>query len=167
VPFGVSAINFIGLTRLVAKVLIATGMAKDQATKKSGVSLAGKAYATALILDNISDLYQFVAGGTVVYSLTSSVAMGEGLLEAVNALSVSDVALLGSASVVTGAVAALGAALTRPHMVSMLADLIATLQTIWAVFPNSRRPLSSSGVRFCSLYAHTSRLLISTCVLEA
>jgi hypothetical protein len=33
--------------------------------------------------------------------------------------------------VVTGAAAALGAALTRPHMVSMLADLIATLQTIW------------------------------------
>lgn len=45
VPFGVAAVNFIGLSRLVAKILLATGMAHDDATKKSGLTLAGQAYA--------------------------------------------------------------------------------------------------------------------------
>jgi hypothetical protein len=146
VPFGVSAMNFIGLTRLVTKILFTTGMAKDHATKATGVSLAGQAYAKVLILDNIGDMYQLLAAGTIAYSLTSAVAMGTGLSEAVNALAITDFALLGSVSVVTGAIAALGAALTRPHMVSMLADLIATLQTLWLLFPPTRRQASTSEV---------------------
>lgn len=65
--------------------------------------------------------------------------MGEGLAVAVGALSFSDFALLGSASIVTGAVAAIGAALTRPEMVESLCLLTATLQTLWCVFPQTRR----------------------------
>ena len=75
----------------------------------------------------------------MVASLTSALIMGEGLAVAVGALTVSDFALLGSASVVTGAVAAIGAALTRPEMVQSLCLLIATLQTLWCVFPQTRR----------------------------
>lgn len=55
------------------------------------------------------------------------------------ALSVIDFALLGSASLVTGAVAAIGAAITRPEMVASMTDLIATLQTLWLLFPQTRR----------------------------
>jgi hypothetical protein len=139
VPFGVAAINLVGLSRLVTRIFLATGMAKDRATSKAGVSLAAQAYAKTYVLDSAGDVYQLLAASTIVYSLTSSVAAGAGLLDAVNALSVGDVALLGSVSLVTGAIAAIGAALTRPHMVVMLADLIATLQTVWLLFPAARR----------------------------
>lgn len=124
------------------------------------------------ILDNIGDMYQFLAGGTVAYSLTSAVAMGQGLSEAVNALAVTDLALLGSASVVTGAVAALGAALTRPHMVSMLADLIATLQTLWLLFPDTRRasmpaadvrPAPKPGSTSCAAQYRLRKVVLFTC----
>jgi hypothetical protein len=88
VPFGVAAVNFVGLSRFVAKVLLATGMARDRATKGAGLSLASQAYAKVFVLDNISDMYQFAAGGTVVYSLTSAVVMGQGLADAASALAV-------------------------------------------------------------------------------
>lgn len=65
--------------------------------------------------------------------------MAGGLLAAVETLGAVDFALLGSASFVTGAVAAVGAALSRPDMVESLASLIATLQTLWLVFPQIRR----------------------------
>jgi hypothetical protein len=60
-------------------------------------------------------------------------------MAAVQGLSVADFALLGSASLVTGAVAAVAAALTRPDMVASMTDLIATLQTLWLLFPEVRR----------------------------
>lgn len=87
----------------------------------------------------VGDLYQLTAAGAVVASLSSALIMGEGLAVAVGALTVSDFALLGSASIVTGAVAAIGAALTRPEMVESLCLLIATLQTLWCLFPQTRR----------------------------
>eukprot|EP00892_Ulva_mutabilis_P008664 jgi/Ulvmu1/616/UM001_0624.1 len=145
VPFGVSAVNFLGLSRLVAKILLKVGMLKDPATKKAGLLLAGQSYAKVFVLDNLGDLYQLTAAGTVVASLSSALIMGEGLLAAVGALSVSDFALLGSASIVTGAVAAVGAALTRPEMVQSLCLLIATLQTLWCVFPQTRRQDASAS----------------------
>ena len=98
-----------------------------------------QAYAKVFVLDNLGDLYQFIAAGSVVAGLTSALAMGQGIAEAVGVLSVADAALLGSAALVTGAVAALGAALTRPGMVAALAALVATLQTIWLLFPAARR----------------------------
>jgi hypothetical protein len=163
VPFGVAAVNLIGISRLVAKIFLATGMAKDRATKKAGVSLAGQAYAKVFILDNMSDLYQFLAASTVVYSLTSSVAAGGTILDAVGTLSAADVALLGSVSVVTGAIAAIGAALSRPHMVAMIADLIATLQTVWLLFPGARRDENAQGVRYFLLLCKNQVLF--TCPL--
>lgn len=90
------------------------------------------------------DLYQLTAAGAVVASLSSALIMGEGLAVAVGALTVSDFALLGSASIVTGAVAAIGAALTRPEMVQSLCLLIATLQTLWCLFPQTRRQTVSA-----------------------
>ena len=36
VPFGVSAVNFLGLSKLVANILRDTGMFKDAETKKAG-----------------------------------------------------------------------------------------------------------------------------------
>ena len=42
VPFGVSAVNFIGLSRLVARILLTTGMASNKATNQAGVTLAGQ-----------------------------------------------------------------------------------------------------------------------------
>ena len=38
-----------------------------------------------------------------------------------------------------GAVAAIGAALTRPALVGHLAELISMLQTLWLLFPQVRR----------------------------
>ena len=77
--------------------------------------------------------------------------MAGGLLAAIETLSAVDFALLGSASLVTGAVAAVGAALSRPDMVESLASLIATLQTLWLVFPHIRRndqdPAAAAAVR--------------------
>ena len=72
--------------------------------------------------------------------------MAGGLLAAVETLDAVDFALLGSASLVTGAVAAVGAALSRPDMVESLASLIATLQTLWLVFPSIRRHPESSPI---------------------
>lgn len=78
--------------------------------------------------------------------------MTGGLLVAIDTLGAADFALLGSASLVTGAVAAVGAALSRPDMVQSLASLIATLQTLWLVFPQMRRngegePATAPAVR--------------------
>lgn len=66
VPFGVSAVNFLGLSRLVANILRDTGMLKDAETKKAGISLAGQSLAKVVFLDNLGDLYQLTAAGTVV-----------------------------------------------------------------------------------------------------
>lgn len=45
--------NFLGLSRLVAKILLRVGMLKDSETKKAGLLLAGQSYAKVFILDNL------------------------------------------------------------------------------------------------------------------
>lgn len=82
---------------------------------------------------------QIIAQARSLAGLTETLLMGEGILAAVDSLGALDFALLGSSSLVTGAVAAIGAALTRPDMVKSMANLIATLQTLWLVFPAVRR----------------------------
>lgn len=66
VPFGVSAVNFLGISRLVCNILRDTGMLLDSRTKKAGLQCAGRSYATICMLDNIADLYQLTAAGAVV-----------------------------------------------------------------------------------------------------
>jgi hypothetical protein len=39
----------VGLSRLVAHIFLATGMAKDRATSKAGVSLAAQTYTKAFV----------------------------------------------------------------------------------------------------------------------
>ena len=53
---GVSAVNFLGLSRLVAKILLKVGMLKDSETKKAGLLLAGQSYAKVFLLDNLGVL---------------------------------------------------------------------------------------------------------------
>jgi hypothetical protein len=73
VPFGVSAVNFLGLSRLVANILRDTGMLKDSETKKAGLSLATQSLAKVLLLDNLADLYQLISASTVVAGVPAQV----------------------------------------------------------------------------------------------
>jgi hypothetical protein len=80
--------------------------------------------------------------------------LAEGIAAAAQTLTVADFALLGSASLLTGACAAIGSALSRPDMVESMSDLIATLQTLWLLFPEMRRSTDSVSeqVRFHLLH---------------
>jgi len=184
VPFGVSAVNFVGLSRLVGRVLSVTGacpltqhcsltrahltadcsrgagMLQDTQAKKAAIGMAAQQYAKTFILDETADVYQFIVSSSVVASLTLAVSTGATLLAhcaisacgsdtlwragatwtaALSALSLADAALLGSVALVTGVVAAIGAAITRSQMVQALAVLVAFLQTLWLLFPPVRR----------------------------
>lgn len=66
IPFGVAAVNFAGISRLVTNILRDTGMLQDKNTAAAGLQCAGKSYATICLLDNIADLYQITAAGAVV-----------------------------------------------------------------------------------------------------
>ena len=50
--------NFLGLSRLVAKILLRVGMLKDSETKKAGLLLAGQSYAKVFILDNLGTAHE-------------------------------------------------------------------------------------------------------------
>lgn len=45
VPFGVAAVNFLGMSRLVSRALGAAGMLQDSGAQRAGLSLAAQAYA--------------------------------------------------------------------------------------------------------------------------
>jgi hypothetical protein len=87
-------------------------------------------------------IHSTVAGEQKTRSCGVGVAdtlLAEGVVAAAQTLTVADFALLGSASLLTGACAAL----SRPGMVESMSDLIATLQTLWLLFPEMRRSTDS------------------------
>ena len=66
VPFGVAAVNFVGMSRLVTSILRDTGMLRDRGTQAACLQCAGKSYAAVCLLGNLSDLYEITAAGAVV-----------------------------------------------------------------------------------------------------
>jgi hypothetical protein len=66
VPFGVSTVNFIGMSRLVGNMLRDTGMLEERNTKSAGLKCAWQSYGPFCAVDNISELYQVTAAGAVV-----------------------------------------------------------------------------------------------------
>ncbi|KAG2444829.1 hypothetical protein HXX76_001571 [Chlamydomonas incerta] len=134
VPLGVMVVNTMGSIRLMARMLRLSGMRGDTAAGKS-LGLLGASNAVFMnAIDSVGDLYSFVIFTTL---LAEFKAMG--LLEMTQAMEVVDGLTLGSISVVTGLVSAIGAYISRPGMVRTAASFLASLQTIYALNPAMRR----------------------------
>lgn len=63
VPFGVAAVNVIGICRLVGSILRDMGMLQSGCTKHGSLQCAGSSHATVFLLDSISDIYQMSSSG--------------------------------------------------------------------------------------------------------
>lgn len=133
-------------------------MLQDEQAQRAAAAAAGRVFGQVYFIDSASDAYQLMASSTVALSLSGAVVAGESVSATANALSVADFALLGSVTVVTGVCAAVGAAVTRPRMIASLADLIATLQVLWVLFPTARR----LDTDHCEVLA--PRSTVGTCV---
>ncbi|EFJ44928.1 hypothetical protein VOLCADRAFT_94709 [Volvox carteri f. nagariensis] len=147
VPFGVMTVNFLGILRLMANMLQCVGMRGDTSANKSLGLLGAKNAALVSAVDSLGDVYSFAVFTTVLADL-----QGLGLVEAAAAMDVLDGLMLGSISVVTGAVSALGAYLSRPLVVRAAAEFLASLQTIYVLNPSmrrerERRPRASKGTK--------------------
>ncbi|KAG2448602.1 hypothetical protein HYH02_006493 [Chlamydomonas schloesseri] len=134
VPLGVMVVNTIGSIRLMARMLRLSGMRGDNAAGKS-LGLLGASNAVFMnAIDSVGDLYSFVIFTTLLAEFKTM-----GLLEMTQAMEVVDGLTLGSISVVTGLVSAIGAYISRPGMVRTAAAFLASLQTIYALNPAMRR----------------------------
>ncbi|GLC59522.1 hypothetical protein PLESTB_001496400 [Pleodorina starrii] len=134
VPFGVMTVNFLGILRLMANMLQCVGMRGDSSANRALGLLGAKSAAFVTAIDSMGDVYSFAVFSTVLADL-----QGLGLVEAAAAMDVLDGLMLGSISVVTGAVSALGAYLSRPIVVRAAAEFLASLQTIHVLNPAMRR----------------------------
>ncbi|KXZ55315.1 hypothetical protein GPECTOR_3g449 [Gonium pectorale] len=134
VPFGVMTVNFLGILRLMATMLGCVGMRGDTSANKALGLLGAQNAALVTAVDSMGDVYSFAVFATVLADL-----QGMGLMEAAAAMDVLDGLMLGSISVVTGAVSALGAYLSRPVVVRAAASFLASLQTIHVLNPSMRR----------------------------
>ncbi|PNW88582.1 hypothetical protein CHLRE_01g035650v5 [Chlamydomonas reinhardtii] len=134
VPLGVMVVNTIGSIRLMTRMLRLSGMRGDNAAGKS-LGLLGASNAVFMnAIDSVGDLYSFVIFTTLLAEFKTM-----GLLEMTQAMEVVDGLTLGSISVVTGLVSAIGAYISRPGMVRAAASFLASLQTIYALNPGMRR----------------------------
>ncbi|GFR39597.1 hypothetical protein Agub_g57, partial [Astrephomene gubernaculifera] len=134
VPFGVLTVNFLGVVRLMATMLQLAGMRGDTSANKALGLLGAQNAAMVTGIDSMGDIYSFAVFATVLADL-----QGMGLVEAAEAMDVVDGLTLGSIGVVTGAVSALGAYLTRPLVVRSATDFLAGLQTMHVLNPAMRR----------------------------
>lgn len=148
IPFGVQVANFVDVLRLVRNILSAIGMTDDGTLERAGASAGRQAWSQEALAGALADVYTFAAGGAVTLGLTTAVAAGDSLATAMGAFAAVDVAFVGAVTVIAGAVAAISAAVSRPHLVRALTDLIATAQTLWVLRPPVRRTRRSEPVRF-------------------
>ncbi|KAG2448601.1 hypothetical protein HYH02_006492 [Chlamydomonas schloesseri] len=134
VPFGVLTVNTLGIVRLMANMLQLSGMRGDTSANKALGLLGAENAALVSAVDSLGDVYSFAVFATVLADL-----QGMGFVEAAEAMDVVDGLTLGSIGVVTGAVSALGAYLSRAVMVRSAGQFLASLQTIYALNPAMRR----------------------------
>lgn len=137
VPFGVAVVNTMGLIRLAARVMVATGLLPDKQTNKVMGMLAGVAGVKAQALESFGDVYQFFVCGSILASVQGEL-FSEGVGAALDALEVSDLFLLGSAMGVGGVISTIAACMTRPQMFESMASLAATRQLYWLMNPALR-----------------------------
>ena len=147
IPFGVQVANFVDVLRLVRNMLAAIGMTDDGALERASAGVGRQAWLQEALAGALADVYTFAAGGAVTLGLTTAVAAGDSLATAMGAFAAVDVAFVGAVTVIAGAVAAISAAMSRPHLVKALTELIATAQTMWALYPCARRKSRSEQVR--------------------
>eukprot|EP00245_Coleochaete_scutata_P001769 TRINITY_DN12222_c0_g1_i2.p1 TRINITY_DN12222_c0_g1~~TRINITY_DN12222_c0_g1_i2.p1 ORF type:complete len:463 (+),score=86.65 TRINITY_DN12222_c0_g1_i2:226-1614(+) len=135
IPFAIHAVNVAGMIRLCGRMMIKTGMVGDRESQKVVAGLGALTTGAVTVIDEIGDIYQYVIYATVLYDF----ATASSLEVAAQSLTVFDGFLLGSVTVVTGIVSAIGAYVTRPGLVDTLAAFIANLQVLYLLNPEMRR----------------------------
>lgn len=113
-------------------------MTRDRQAQAAASKKAASAWGQTYIIDGAGDAYQFLVSSAVMLEVTTAFWAG-GVDAALGTLTLVDVFLLGSVTIVTSVLSSIGAAITRPYMVSSLANLVGTLQVIWLQFPATRR----------------------------
>ena len=145
IPMGVYAVNFLGITRLVRKMLKKTGMLDNKEAKKAATFEAAITGVAVSMIDGLGDVYQMTITATLLAGFATEVSSA-GLQAGLASLSALDFALMGSIAVVTGTISAIGAYIARPKMVEAIATLITTLQLVCLLSPGLRRaPASADG----------------------
>jgi hypothetical protein len=138
IPLGVYAVNFLGIARLVRRMLKKTGMLSDKEAQKAATFEAAVTGVTVSLIDGLGDVYQMVITATLLAGFFTEVSAA-GLEAGLASLSALDFALMGSITVVTGTISAVAAYIARPKMVEAIATLITTLQLVCLLSPGLRR----------------------------
>lgn len=134
VPFGVTVVNAMGTLKCVSRCLVRSGVVVNKKTAKKVTGLGAMTSAVEFMFDVPADVLQgATAAGIIAQASTAASAAGWGMEGAAAGLATLDaveVATLGGVCIVTGALATVAGALTRPVLVESITRFVATQQTI-------------------------------------
>eukprot|EP00898_Chlorokybus_atmophyticus_P001510 jgi/Chlat1/235/Chrsp1S03136 len=138
VPFGVLAVNFLGICRLVAKMMKKVGMMSDKTTRTAAQKEGSMVLAKGYMWETMGDAYQYALYATVLVDFAHE-AQSAGMLAALSSISVADGFLLGSVSVVTGVISTWTAVKYRPQLVTEIVRVLTFLQLLCVQNPKLLR----------------------------